>query len=278
MDESSVSAWMQAYRDALDEGKSVAKSRPGAGTDAFAVDWKPYLNKDFSTEVKTGYPLKALQKLAVQCAQVSKTLSLQPQVAKEYEARQHMAEGKLSLHWGFAETLAYATLVKNGVPVRLCGQDSGRGTFSHRHAVLHDQKTGEEYVPLAEIDEKQATFTVIDSVLSEEAVLGFEYGFATAYPEALVLWEAQFGDFANGAQVLIDQFLSSGEQKWGRLCGLTLLLPHGFEGQGPEHSSARLERYLQLCAQKNMQVCVPTTPAQMFHLLRRQVLRPFESL
>jgi 2-oxoglutarate dehydrogenase E1 component len=185
-----------------------------------------------------------------------------------------MTAGEQLVDWGFAENLAYATLLSNGTPVRLCGQDAGRGTFAHRHAVLHEATSRETFTPLSNLDEEQSPFIVIDSILSEFAVLAYEYGYATADPDALVLWEAQFGDFANGAQVVIDQFISSGEQKWNRFCGLVMLLPHGYEGMGPEHSSARLERYLQLCAQKNMQVCVPSTPAQVFHMLRRQVIRP----
>ena len=198
---------------------------------------------------------------------------LQRQVGKVITDREKMAKGALALNWGMAELLAYATLIKEGHPIRMTGQDSGRGTFGHRHAVLHNQKDGSTYTPLAHLEENQPTFEVYDSFLSEEAVVAFEYGYSTTTPNALVIWEAQFGDFANGAQVVIDQFITSGEHKWGRLCGLVMLLPHGYEGQGPEHSSARLERFLQLCAEQNIQVCVPTTPAQVYHMLRRQARR-----
>ncbi len=246
---------------------------------AFATDWKKFTNANWNQPVHTAVPLPDLQRLAEKLTTVPDDFKLHPRVEKILADRRQMGEGKLPLDWGMAENLAYAALLENGYGVRISGQDSGRGTFFHRHAVLHDQNREKwdagEYVPLQHIAENQPHFLVIDSVLSEAAVLGFEYGYSTAEPDQLVIWEGQFGDFANGAQVVIDQFICAGETKWGRLCGLTLMLPHGYEGQGPEHSSARLERYLQLCAEYNMQVCVPSTPAQMFHMLRRQMLRPY---
>jgi len=223
--------------------------------------------------------MKALKALAKKVTDVPPDFKLHPRVAKVIADRRAMGDGRLPLDWGMGETLAYAALLDQGYGVRLSGQDTARGTFSHRHAVLHDQNREKWdagiWIPLQHVKEGQPDFEVIDSVLSEEAVLGFEYGYATSEPNQLVVWEAQFGDFANGAQVVIDQFIAAGEVKWGRICGLTLLLPHGYEGQGPEHSSARPERFLQLCAEHNMQVCVPTTPAQIFHLLRRQMVRNF---
>jgi 2-oxoglutarate dehydrogenase E1 component len=270
---------IKTYRDTLDAGKQTVSPVLSNFKSKFAVEWAPFLGSKWTDAADTHVPLDELKRLAEKLTTVPEGFKLHPTVARVIEARKQMAEGKVSVDWGMAECLAYASLVSNGYDVRLSGQDSGRGTFAHRHAVLHDQDRERwdqgSYIPLQNIGKDQGDFVVIDSVLSEEAVLGFEYGFSTAEPNALVIWEAQFGDFANGAQVVMDQFISSGETKWGRVCGLVQLLPHGYEGQGPEHSSARLERYLQLCAEHNMQVCVPTNGAQIFHLLRRQMLRPF---
>ncbi len=263
----------QDYRQALDDGQHVAKSLVLQPNAELFVDWTPYLGHDWDTPCDTGVDLKRLKEIANRANALPDGFPVQRQVAKIYEDRHKMAGGAMPINWGFAETLAYATLLDAGHPVRLTGQDVGRGTFSHRHAVLHSQSDASAYVPLQNLAPNQPSFDIYDSLLSEEAVLAFEYGYATTTPNALVIWEAQFGDFMNGAQVVIDQFISSGELKWGRLCGLTMLLPHGYEGQGPEHSSARLERFMQLCAEHNMQVCVPSTPAQVFHMLRRQVIR-----
>ena len=267
----SAKAAIDDYRAKLEAGTPIA-DLDNDFHDEFAVDWSNHLNGSLEEEVQTGVPRKQLDALNKKLLTIPDDITLQSRVAKIYGDRIKMAAGEQAGDWGFAENLAYASIIADNYDLRLDGQDSGRGTFFHRHAVLHDQETAKRYIPLTKIREN-ATVAIIDSVLSEEAVMGFEYGYATAEPGTLVLWEAQFGDFANGAQVVIDQFISSGEAKWGRLCGLVLLLPHGYEGQGPEHSSARLERYLQLCALENMQVVVPTTPAQMFHLLRRQMLR-----
>ncbi|MDT8397025.1 MAG: 2-oxoglutarate dehydrogenase E1 component [Pseudomonadales bacterium] len=263
----------KSYRKALDEGTHVVKSLVHEPNTALFVDWRPYLGHDWTMPCDTTVHLDHLKKLAEKLVELPPGFTVNRQVARVLEDRGRMARGELLVDWGCAELLAYASLVDNNYQIRLTGQDVGRGTFSHRHAVLHDQESGETFVPLQTLSQAR-TFVIYDSILSEEAVLAFEYGYATTRPDALVIWEAQFGDFANGAQVVIDQFLTSGEYKWERLCGLTLLLPHGYEGQGPEHSSARLERFLQLCAEKNIQVCIPTTPAQVFHMLRRQIIRP----
>ncbi len=271
--EEEAKAMIETYREDLIAGNHVANALVQQPNTSLFVDWKPYLGHEWTGYADTSVPMKKLQRLAAKMCEIPDGIEVQRQVAKIYADRRKMQAGGLALNWGFAETLAYATLIDQGHPVRITGQDVGRGTFSHRHAVVHNQKDGSAYVPLQYMADGQPRFTIHDSFLSEEAVLAFEYGYATTAPNDLVIWEAQFGDFFNGAQVVVDQFISSGETKWGRLCGLTMLLPHGYEGQGPEHSSARLERFLQLCAEHNMQVCVPTTPAQIFHLLRRQVIR-----
>ncbi|WP_144174212.1 2-oxoglutarate dehydrogenase E1 component [Pseudomonas sp. Kh13] len=274
IDAERAQAKIDEYRNALDNGLHVVKSLVKEPNRELFVDWRPYLGHAWTARHDTRFDLKTLQELSAKLLEIPEGFVVQRQVAKIYEDRQKMQAGGLPINWGYAETMAYATLQFEGHPIRMTGQDIGRGTFSHRHAVLHNQKDASTYVPLKNLFPGQPSFELYDSFLSEEAVLAFEYGYSTTTPNALVIWEAQFGDFANGAQVVIDQFITSGEHKWGRLCGLTMLLPHGYEGQGPEHSSARLERYLQLCAEHNIQVCVPTTPAQIYHLLRRQVIRP----
>lgn len=271
-----VEKLIASYRERLDKGQAVVDVVQGNYDGKISEDWTPYINAKWTDKAKTSISLATIQALAKTLNDLPKGFELHPVVKRLLTERDKMTSGELPINWGYAETMAYASLLNEGYGVRLSGQDSGRGTFAHRHAVLHDLQTAETYVPLEKTaSDLRKPFVVIDSVLSEEAVLAFEYGYASSEPTTLVLWEAQFGDFANGAQVVIDQFISSGEQKWGRLCGLVMLLPHGYEGQGPEHSSARLERFMQLCAQHNIQVCTPTTPAQMFHLLRRQMLRNF---
>jgi len=262
------------YRASLDNGDFVVHNLVREPDTTLFVNWEPYLGHDWRTPSSTGLDIKQLQEVAAKITSIPDGIQVQRQVAKIYDDRRKMAGGALPLNWGMAELLAYGTLLDEGYPIRITGQDVRRGTFSHRHAVVFNQKDGEAYLPMAHLADDQPRFDIYDSVLSEEAVLAFEYGYATTAPKGLIIWEAQFGDFANGAQVVIDQFIASGEHKWQRLSGLTMMLPHGFEGQGPEHSSARLERFLQLCTEHNMQVVIPTTPAQIFHLLRRQAIRP----
>ena len=267
------------YRQAMDEGRNSIQPALEHEASKPVSLWHNFTSAaKWDEAVNTSVTLERLQQLASVLTTVPENFVLHSRVQKIIEARVEMARGELALDWGMAENLAYATLLTENYPIRLCGQDARRGTFFHRHATWHDQNrvVWDEgvYTPLQHLSPDQADFVVIDSLLSEEAVLGFEYGYATAEPDTMVLWEAQFGDFANGAQVVIDQFIASGEAKWGRLCGLVMLLPHGYEGQGAEHSSGRIERYLQLCADYNIQVCIPSSPAQMFHLLRRQMLRP----
>ena len=272
-------AMVTRFRAAMDEGRHTVDPVLSNFKSKFAVDWMTFLNRKWPDSADTAVPKAELKRIASKITTIPNTFKPHPLVEKVIADRRAMAAGDAPLDWGMGEHLAFATLLSSGYGVRLSGQDSGRGTFTHRHSVLHDQNREKwdkgTYIPLENVADNQGPFTVIDSVLSEEAVLAFEYGYATAEPNTLVIWEAQFGDFVNGAQVVIDQFISSGETKWGRVSGLTMMLPHGYEGQGPEHSSARPERFLQLCAEHNMQVCQPTTPAQIFHLLRRQMIRLF---
>ncbi len=277
--EDEVQGLITAYRDALDKGEHVEQTAISNYARKFANDWERFRQTDWAVKVDTTLSAKEIEHLGEKLIQLPEHFKAHPTVEKILQARKQMSLGEVAVDWGMAETLAYASLVTNGYPVRLSGEDSGRGTFSHRHAVLHDQNKEKwnqgSFVPLANLTETQADFTVIDSILNEEAVYAFEYGYTCSTADSLVIWEAQFGDFANCAQVVIDQFVTSGETKWGRLCGLVTILPHGYDGQGPEHSSARLERWLQLCAEQNIQIVMPTEAAQMFHVLRRQILRPY---
>jgi 2-oxoglutarate dehydrogenase E1 component len=261
----------------MDAGKHMEELTVSNFKNKYAVDWSPFVNKKYSDVADTTMPTAEWKRLAERLTTIPSTVAPHSLVAKVYENRAAMGRGDIDVDWGMGEHMAFASLVASGYGVRLSGEDCGRGTFTHRHAVIHDQNrekwdTG-TYIPLQNVADGQAPFVVIDSILSEEAVMGFEYGYASNDPSTLVIWEGQFGDFANGAQVVIDQFIASGEVKWGRVNGLVLMLPHGYEGQGPEHSSARLERFMQLCADTNMQVVQPTTASQIFHVLRRQMIR-----
>ena len=270
-----ASAMQQDYQKLLESGEIVSRPVLANANYSYNSQWNRFINKKWDMPCNTTVSLDSLRFCNERMQRLPAGFELHPRVAKVMDNRRKMAAGAMPLDWGFAENMAYATLLLENYAVRLTGQDVGRGTFVHRHAILHNQLANKTHTPLKYLSKEQADVQIFDSLLSEAGVLGFEYGYSTTMPNTLVIWEAQFGDFANGAQVVIDQFISSGETKWGRLCGLVMLLPHGFEGQGPEHSSARLERYLQLCAEQNMQVCYPTTPAQIFHLLRRQMLRPY---
>jgi 2-oxoglutarate dehydrogenase E1 component len=279
MTDAEVEQLVKDYRQLMEDGQRTIEPVLTDYKSKYAIDWSPFLGAKWTDQADTAVPLAELKRIGERITTVPEGFTVHPLVARLLNDRRAMARGEINLDWGMGEHLAFATLVSSGYAIRITGQDSGRGTFTHRHAVLHDQNRERwndgTYIPLQNVSEGQAPFTVIDSVLSEEAVLGFEYGYSSAEPNTLTIWEAQFGDFVNGAQVVIDQFISAGEAKWGRQSGLTMMLPHGYEGQGPEHSSARIERFLQLCADNNMQVVQPTTASQIFHLLRRQMIRPF---
>ncbi|AGF46989.1 2-oxoglutarate dehydrogenase E1 component [Candidatus Kinetoplastibacterium desouzaii TCC079E] len=267
------------YRQVMEDGHRTIEPILTDYKSKYAIDWVPFLNSKWTDHADTALPISELKRIGELITKVPDGFNTHSLVAKLLNDRRKMSQGEINLDYGMGEHLAFASLLLSGYGVRITGQDSGRGTFTHRHAVLHDQNRERwddgTYIPLQNLSDTQAPFVVIDSVLSEEAVLGFEYGYACSEPNTLTIWEAQFGDFVNGAQVVIDQFISSGESKWGRQSGLTMMLPHGYEGQGPEHSSARIERFLQLCADNNMQVVQPTDASQIFHVLRRQMIRPF---
>ena len=266
--------FQKEYRDSLEQGASVVKNLALKPNDDLWFDWSAYLNQTWWQDIDTTFNKNQFLELSEVITSAPDGFKLGRQVSKVFEDRKLMASGEIPINWGFAESMAYATLLSEGYPIRLTGQDVRRGTFSHRHAAIYNAEDGVGHIPLVDVARDSSTrMDIYDSFLSEEAVLGFEYGYSATWPSGLVMWEAQFGDFVNGAQVVIDQFIVSAEHKWERLSGLVMLLPHGFEGQGPEHSSARLERFLQLCADGNIEVCVPSTPAQIFHLLRRQAIR-----
>ncbi len=268
---------VKATRAALDAGKNTFDPVITNFKSKYSVDWIPFLGKKWTDSGDTALPMAEWKRLAEKISTIPDSITPHNLVKKVYADRAAMGRGEIPVDWGMGEHMAFASLVASGYPVRLSGEDCGRGTFTHRHSVIHDQNREKfdegTYTPLQNVAPNQAPFVVIDSILSEEAVLAFEYGYASNDPNTFVIWEAQFGDFANGAQVVIDQFIASGEVKWGRVNGITLMLPHGYEGQGPEHSSARLERFMQLAADTNMQIVQPTTASQIFHVLRRQMVR-----
>ena len=269
-----IKDFKKLYRKQIENGESVTPNLAPRSNDDQWFDWEPFMYKKWYEDVTTSIPQKEIEKNALEIVKTPADFSLQKKVKKIFDDRIKMSQGDVKLNWGFAEMMAYSSLLREGYPIRFTGQDVRRGTFDHRHAVIFDQENGEGFISLDSIAKEGETLVdIYDSLLSEEAVLGFEYGYAATWPSGLVIWEAQFGDFANGAQVVIDQFIVSAEHKWERLSGLVMLLPHGFEGMGPEHSSARLERFLQLCAANNIQVCMPSSPSQIFHLLRRQAIR-----